>query len=113
MTTEQAPIRINGKSYPLWSKFVQDLDWIGGELQDLDPESGGATTTIERIELKPNGFDSAWFEVSGPNWGCGSDAKYLGVVCNASKEDIDGGWIRFRGFGGHEWRIRRQQGFAA
>jgi len=104
---ETEPIKIHGRAYPLWSKFVLDPSWIGGELQDLDPDSGGAITTIREITLKANGPDSAMFSVEGANWGCSCDVRYLGVSGRATPEEIAEGWIRFSGFVGHEWRIRK------
>jgi len=102
-------IRINGRAYPLWSQFVQDPAWIGGDLQDLDLDSGCAMTKIVRISLEPNGHDSAVFSVDGPKWGCGCDVRYLGVDCHPTKDDEAGGWIAFIGYGGHKWRIRKPQ----
>lgn len=104
---EQPPIRINGKSYPLWSQFVQNLEWIGGTLQDLDPDSGSATGKIVSITLTPNGTDSAFFNVdTAEGWGCGSDVRHLGVDC---RPGLEPGWIHFVGYGGHRWRIRRSE----
>ena len=35
---------INGKTYPLWSQFVDKKDeWIGGILEDYDGGSAGIT----------------------------------------------------------------------
>jgi hypothetical protein len=103
------PIKIHGRAYPFWSQFVQDPCWIGGELQDLDPDSGMATTTIKAVTLEANGPESAMFSVEGDNWGCSSDVRYLGVLATMLEEDKAGGWIRFIGYGGHQWRIRSKE----
>lgn len=110
MTPEQInaaePLRVNGKSYPLWSKFVRDERWIGGVLEDLDPDSGGAKATIKRILLAPNGTDSAYFEVeTDAGWSCACDVRHLGIVGAECKD----GWCMFMGYGGHRWRIRQRE----
>ena len=101
---------INGKYYPFWQQFVDKKEmWIGELLQDfgdsmdrsLFPDvANGATTTIIDIDLKPNGEDSAYFEVIGKDFSCGSDVQYNGII--AGEE----GWITFSGYGGHKWRIK-------
>jgi hypothetical protein len=107
---EVEAIKIHGRAYPLWSKFVLDPAWIGGDLQDLDPDAHGAMTKISKITLEANGPESAMFEVHGQGWSCACDVRYLGVDCHSTEDDKAGGWLPFRGFGGHRWRIRKPQG---
>jgi len=98
MSTEKPPLKVNGRYYPLWSKFVHaKADYIGLKLQDLtEPD---AVTKITDIRLEPNGKDSAMFCVDGEDWGCGSDVHHLGVIPG------EPGWLTFHGYGGHMWRI--------
>ena len=63
-------LTVNGKQYALWSQFVEGKEkWIGGLLQDHgDPTDrhlgfSGSEGTITDIVLRPNGKDSAFFEV--------------------------------------------------
>ena len=105
---DKEPIKINGRYYPLWSKFVhQKAEFIGRKLQDMgepgDPQ--GAETTITDVTLKPNGNDSAMFMVDGEDWGCGFDVRFGGVG-----GDQEPGWITFHGYGGHTWRIQAPEG---
>ena len=102
---DRTPIKINGRLYPLWSKFVFDkARFIGRKLQDLGTpgslfdESG--ETTITDIRLTANGDESAMFHVDGDGWGCACDVLYLGVV-----GETEPGWITFSGYGGHKWWI--------
>lgn len=99
---------INGKIYPFWSQFVDKSDeFKGGVLEDqgdsMDRMLGfkPARTTIKQIHLRPNGNDSAFFEVIGQDFAAGFDVKYGGVTAGES------GWITFSGYGGHTWRIRK------
>lgn len=102
---EMEAIKVNGRSYPLWSQFCLDPSWIGGTLQDLDPDSGGATGRIINISLLPNGADSAMFEVTtDQGWSCACDTKYLAV-----DNRQEPGWMQFCGYGGHRWRIAKPQ----
>ena len=101
-------MEVNGKHYPLWSQFIEKQeDWIGGVLEDsgdsMDIRMGFVTTStkIEGIELRPNGKDSAFFEVKGEEFNCGFDVGYGGV---APGEE---GWITFSGYGSHKWRIKK------
>lgn len=105
MKTEM--IEVNGKVYPLWSQFVNGKEqWIGGLLEDtgdfIDRKIGfGAMQTqIEDVVLRPNGKDSAFFEVQGREFNCGFDVGHGGVAAG------EPGWITFRGYGGHIWRIK-------
>ncbi len=109
MSTEKQPIKINGRYYPLWSKFVhRKAEFIGRKLQDLGgpgDDSEVAETIITGITLKPSGDDSAMFSVDGKDWGCASDVQYLGIG-----RGQEPGWITFYGYGGHTWRIQAPDG---
>ncbi len=106
-------IEINGRVYPLWEQFVErQSEWIGGTLQDFgdlmdramglsDPE--GMSTTILGIELRPNGKESAFFEVTGKDFSCGFDTESGGIGTGEE------GWITFHGYGGHSWRIKQSE----
>jgi len=103
-------MKVNGKEYPLWSQFVERKDeWIGGVLEDfgdsMEKAMGfdGGITEITDITLKPNGADSAMFMVKGKDFSYGFDVSVVGVV---GGED---GYITFNGYGGHEWRIKKNQ----
>ena len=108
---DEEPIRINGKKYPLWTKFVRRSDeWKGGVLEDLDDDpmvhragTDHPSTIIERIELRPNGDDSAFFEIVGKDFGCGGDVQFVGVDPRRTNET----WICFVGYGGQAFRIRK------
>lgn len=106
---EQASHTVNGKKYSLWPQFVEKkADWIGGRLQELTsgfPETGFAETEITDIKFRPNGDDSAWFEVVGKDFGCGFDVRYGGVIGGGVP-----GSITFSGYGGHTWRIHKPEG---
>lgn len=102
-------MEINGKTYPMWSQFVEkQQEFIGGILEDsgdnMDRAMGlvdeNLKTVITGIELKPNGDNSAWFEVHGEKFSCGFDVQYGGIVAG------DKGWLTFSGYGGHTWRIK-------
>jgi len=95
---------INGKTYPLWSQFVESrADWIGGTLQDFGDAhmQGDSKTTITDIELVENGSESAFFRVCGETFSCGFDVRYGGVVGGEE------GWATFSGYQGHKWRIKK------
>lgn len=110
-------IEVNGKEYPLWSQFVENKKkWIGGSLEDFgdsmdrafgmldaDERLAAVLTEIVDIELKPNGNDSALFNVVGKNFTCGFDVEVGGITAG---ED---GWITFSGYGGHTWRIKERK----
>jgi hypothetical protein len=93
----------------MWSQFVEKKEqWIGGTLEDFGDAmdqalSDSLTTEIKDIVLRANGSDSAFFEVIGEDFTCGSDVKYFGVT--AGEE----GWITFSGYGGHKWRIKERE----
>ena len=92
---------VNGKEYPLWSQFVETKnDFIGGVLEDHDMGQI-SKTEITDISLKPNGKNSAFFSVDGEKFGCGFDVQHGGI--QAGEE----GWITFYGYGGHTWRIKK------
>lgn len=102
----QDPFVVNGRRYSLWPKFViGKLDWIGGQLEDLDPDARGARTTIVDISFEANGETSAVFIVTGLDFACASDVRYLAVDPRAGGD----GWISFSGFMGHKWRIRQPE----
>ena len=101
-------IEINGKQYPLWSQFVEGKDkFIGGILEDfgdpMDRHMGfkPMRTEIVDIILQPNGKTSAFFSVTGKDFGCGFDVGVGGIYGGGEE-----GWITFSGYGGHEWRIK-------
>jgi hypothetical protein len=106
------PAIVNGKRYSLWPQFVANKHkYIGGILQDLDndpmfvePGSVAPETEITDIVFKPNGKDSAWFEATGKDYSCGFDVSHGGVTGGAE------GWVTFRGYGGHQWRIKAKEG---
>jgi len=105
-------MKVNGKHYPLWGQFVERKEeWLGGTLEDfgdgMDRAMGfkGARGIITDIVLRPNGKDSAYFEVSSDGWGCGFDVKVGGISGDPNNKD---GWITFSGYGGHTWRIRAE-----
>jgi hypothetical protein len=99
---------INGKVYPLWGQFIdRKNEWIGGILQEvsdsfpqLSPDEC-EQTEITDIVLRPNGSDSAFFEVFGKDYSCGGDVEHIGIT--AGEE----GWITISGYGGHVWRFKQ------
>ena len=103
-------MEVNGRDYPMWGGFVAKKgQFIGGTLQDygdsMDRAMGiaGASppqTIIKDIELRPNGDDSAFFEVIGEEFSCGFSTDVGGVMGG------EAGWITFSGYGGHKWRIK-------
>lgn len=100
-------MEVNGKVYPMWGQFVaKESEFIGGTLEDfgdsMDRIMGAKpmSTEITGVRLKPNGKDSAFFEVSGKLFTCGFDVQYGGVIAGQA------GWITFSGYGGAQWRIR-------
>jgi hypothetical protein len=104
--TEQH-IRINGKHYPLWEKFVfGKARFIGGAIEDLDAEGmgdTGAKSTITDIALEPNGTSSAMFSIkTAGGWSASCDVGYLAIGTQN-----DPGWLHFHGYGG--WHIRIRQ----
>lgn len=99
-------ISVNGKQYPLWSQFIErSSEWVGGILEDFGDSfmPCKVCTKIKDITLTPNGEDSAFFSVDGEDFGCGFDVAHGGVVGG------DRGWITFKGYGGHTWRIKSNQ----
>lgn len=106
-------IVINGKTYPLWSQFVNDKQkWIGGELQDFGDtmdrtifKFSGMTTKIKDITLKPNGTDSAYFSIVGEDFNCAFDVQYGGIIGVAGEKE----YLTFSGYGGHEFRIKEKK----
>ena len=102
-------MEVNGKYYPLWSQFVDKQEkWIGGTLEEYGDKFDRAmelemmATEITKIELRPNGEKSAFFEVHGKDFSCGFDVEHGGIA--AGEE----GWITFNGYGGHLWRIKEK-----
>jgi len=79
-------ITIDGKSYPLWSKFVENKhEWIGGTIEE-DPEfpeclSPGGTTTITDISLSKFSEDSdtVVFTIHGKDFDESFNVEYGGV----------------------------------
>jgi len=101
-------LTINGKFYPLWNQFVEKQnEWIGGVLEDYGDAmdrrfgAGKMSTEITGIALRPNGEDSAYFEVCGMGFSCGFDVAYGGIGAGEQ------GWITFGGYGGHKFRIKK------
>ena len=103
---------INGRKYTLWNQFVDKKnEYIGGILEDHDNDPlckpGIGKTVITDIRLEPNGESSAYFSVDGKDFGCGFDVRVGGI--DGSFSDAKNGWIGFRGYGGHQWRIQRKE----
>ena len=103
-------VLVNGKEYPMWNQFVGEQDkWIGGTLEEYGDSFDRAmelemmATPITKIELRPNGEESAFFEVHGKDFSCGFDVGHGGI--QAGEE----GWITFSGYGGHLWRIKSKE----
>jgi len=103
-------MEVNGKEYPLWSQFVErQEEWKGGILEDFGDSfdrkmgAGPIITEITGISLKPNGKDSAFFEVEGKDFGLGFDVKSGGITAG------DEGWITISGYGGHTWRFKQKE----
>lgn len=114
-------MKVNGKEYPMWGQFVERQDeWIGGILDDSGDTMdrslnlGNARTLITGIVLRPNGTDSAYFEILGKDFGCGFDVRHGGIsggvnsnsTERSNTEDKDG-WLTFSGYGGHSFRIHK------
>jgi hypothetical protein len=100
-------MEINGKIYPMWGQFVgKKAAFVGGTLQDSGDLLGAvfdgrtSSTEITDILLRPNGKDSAFFEVKGKDFSCGFDVAHGGLM------DGEKDWVNFYGYGGHKWRIR-------
>ena len=105
-------MEVNGKEYPLWSQFIERKgEWIGGVLSDsgdgMDYRMGyaGATTIITDIELRPNGDESAFFEIIGEDFSCGFDVRHGGI---SGERDGSGG-LAFNGYGGHSFKITQPE----
>ncbi len=102
-------IEVNGKTYPMWGQFIEKKsEFAGGILEDFgdsfDRSVSGAEsaqTTITDIQLRPNGKDSAFFEIIGKDFGCGFDVAHGGIGAGET------GWLTFYGYGGHEFRIKK------
>ncbi len=89
-------MKVNGKTYPMWGKFVKRKnEWIGGALKEINtdricgPVGETYETKITDIELVPNGKESAFFRVKGEDFSCGFDVG-SGGVCG---ENWGEGWI--------------------
>lgn len=94
----------------MWGQFVEKQnEWKGGILEDLgdsmDRRMGMVPmkTEIIGIQLRPNGEDSAFFEVNGKDYDCGFDVHHGGIGTGEE------GWITFSGYGGHTWRIKQKE----
>jgi len=105
---------VNGREYPLWNQFIEKKDqFIGGVMEDdgdsMDRAMGleQLITEITDIQLVPNGEESAMFQVVGKDFTCGFDVEFGGV--GAGKE----GYVTFRGYGGHTWRIKTKDASVA
>lgn len=106
---------VNGKTYPMWGQFIdRKEEWIGGKLQQMDVESmlgdfgDVVQTKITDLLLKPNGEDSAYFEVVGEDFTCGFDVRYGGV--DASNAWLsEKGWVGFGTVGSFPISFRIKQ----
>lgn len=67
---------INGKTYPMWQGFIDKKDGFIGK--SLSQE--GSSTKITDVTLRPNGSDSAMFEVHGEDFSCGFDVSIGGIT---------------------------------
>lgn len=106
---------INGKTYPLWSQFVEKKNtFIGGTLQDNGDEIDrglhklihkcdmpNSQTVIKDIVLRQNGNHSAIFEIVGEKFTCAFDVRYGGIIPGRD------GWVTFSGFSGHIFAIKQ------
>lgn len=98
-------VEVNRKRYSLWQQFVDKKnEWIGGTLRDMQ-DGTEAVEMITDIRLKPNGADSAFFEIVGESFSSGFDVHVGGI----SGRQPNSGWLRFSGYGGHEFEIRKAQ----
>lgn len=106
-------VKVNGKYYPIWQQFIDGKDrWIGGILRDEGDRSDPIDmmlgeypmeTEIVDIQLRPNGVDSAVFEIVGKAFSCG-----FGVRCGGIAGKQVEGWFTFHGFGNHIFRIKEK-----
>lgn len=74
-------LEVNGKTYPMWSQFVEKKEkWVGGEMFSVDNMLGPAPPTrIIDVDLIPNGDDSAMICFRGEDYDCTSDVQYCGI----------------------------------
>ena len=80
-------MQVNGRTYPLLSQFVDNKEeFIGGVMTDFDGR--GYVTKIVDIVLKPNGEDSAFFEVVGEDFNCGFDVELGRITENHYNDGI-------------------------
>jgi hypothetical protein len=90
-------IIIDGKSYPLWSKFVEDKTWVGGTLEELpDSFCDGASTEITDISLAKSshsGSDLPFVTIHGKNFNVCFRVDTGGVT--GGTNDDTGDWIDF------------------
>ncbi len=105
-TIKKLIMEVNGKTYPLWGQFVEKKEeFVGGVLEDFGDSIyrrigfKNSKTKIVDIKLRPNGEDSAFFEVIGKDFSCGFDVEYGGVTTGEE------GWITFSGYIGQIFRI--------
>ncbi len=86
----------------IWEQFVEKKQgWIGGTLTDYDMGEVAKTEIVDFV-LRPNGESGMWFEVSGKEFSCGADTKYLGLTGDGGKNEVV-----FSGYGGHRWSIAK------
>ncbi len=99
-------ITINGKSYPLWSQFVEQKErWIGGTVEEpSDGIAPGGSTEITDISLEEQENGGVFFTVHGKDFNESFDIQYGGVGGPFEK-----GWVGFRGVCGG-FRIREKGG---
>jgi hypothetical protein len=92
-------ITINGKSYPMWSQFVEKKEqWIGGTLEEFgDGICDGGVTTITDItlELKPEWGNAVVFSIIGKDFSEEFNVQGAAGVSGGSEP----GWIEFYCYG--------------
>lgn len=96
---------INGKTYPMWSQFVErKAEWIGGELQEFDSVMGEAPVTeIIDVTLNPSGEDSAIISFHGKDYSCGYDVQYCGISPHGKEP-----WLLIQSKWGDQFQVRKR-----
>lgn len=96
---------INGKTYPMWSQFVEKKsEWIGGQLQEIDSVMGQAPVTeIKDVTLEPNGDESAMITFHGENYVCGYDVQHCGIDPSGPE-----GWLTISSQWGDRFQVRKR-----
>ena len=85
-------ITIDGKSFPLWSQFVERKnEWVGGSLEEFgDQFCGGATTEITDITLSKES-DCVFLTFRGKEFDESFNVEYGGI--DSHQPDPD--WLYF------------------